>query len=65
MKTIGTCKDCKWWEKDEHWGDNVGICQSPKIADPAIDAQAFQCTDKYEDILTGPDFGCVHWEEKA
>lgn len=65
MKTIGACKDCKWWEKDEHWGDNVGICQSQKIADPAIDAQAFQCTDKYEDILTGPDFGCVHWEEKA
>jgi len=51
MKTIGTCKDCKWWNGQETSDGRIGICKVPiKARDGA---------------WSPPDYGCIHWESKS
>ena len=63
-----TCKTCKWWRwfPKEHWlpliSDPVQFkCMNEHVAsdDPAgiVDGE------DYDGVWTGPDFGCVHYEE--
>jgi len=74
MKTIGTCKECKWWNGES--GDYFGDCKCPKLkskyADKDVDDAICISADidnliesgVMEDyhIGTDPDFGCVHFE---
>lgn len=71
MAKIHTCKDCKWWESKNK--EKFGDCKCAKIDisndnDKGIDkdgAAATCCDDGYgTEFLTGPDFGCIHWEGK-
>lgn len=68
------CKDCRWWQGvGVDWPDGFKRCESPKIVDiseretdvPA-DGAAFSDIEGYgADFLTGPEFGCIHFEAKA
>ncbi len=57
-----TCKDCKFWMKAH---GHFGYCQSKKINTGERDS-----FDEYNggwneaDLLTGADFGCIHFEQK-
>lgn len=70
--TIGRCKACK------HRGED-GFCENPKVteqdsyAHPPIDPEdspqtadmlVYQYSEGGKQYV-GPEFGCVHWEEKA
>ena len=55
MKTIGTCKECKWW-KDSHEINPVslvgksGVCLNHSIFNAQFSSMG--------------DFGCIYWEAK-
>lgn len=58
MKTIGTCKECKWWadcsktDPEIYNTQDWGMCEK----------------SKYNMSLgktTQADFGCIHWEDKS
>ena len=61
MKTeIGRCRDCQYWKLINKMGDCV------KTINGWIEGVGSTSDDGNWDggIITGPDFGCVHWEEK-
>lgn len=69
------CKTCKWWERDvEHIGpEQCRPCNSSKIGEPyhlykrSTDKDLDILSYTYDEagyILTGPDFGCVHHEDR-
>jgi hypothetical protein len=88
---LGTCKTCRWWNRDDHeteWvrdkQDSIPIaqrrCECPKIVDMSgssasdlpqwrdltSDAAGYTDREGYgAHFRTGPDFGCIHWEEKV
>lgn len=47
-ETIGKCKDCKWWEKDEMLVEDMGFCNREN--------SQFYCTHE--------DFSCIHWARR-
>ena len=54
MKEIGTCEECKFWEKV---GDVRGECKRP------LSVIGLYCDcDKGRDTVS--DFGCIVWERK-
>lgn len=67
---MGTCKTCRWW------GD--GPCGSPKLINQEallnwasikgtwqpVAGDSWGLDFDQVAIVTGPDFGCVHWEER-
>ncbi len=58
---MNTCKDCKWWHPD----DAVGYCGSLKIVDDQDKEPSGDEFAMYMGVFcTGPDFGCIHWEQK-
>lgn len=73
---LGRCKDCKWWSADDAASrsfacEPIGvmrICEHPKLGDPSTvtnDADALRYEhDEGGMIETGPEFGCIHFEEK-
>ncbi len=72
---MNTCDTCKWWDKDAivtepngwHGSDETGMseCKNEKLF-AGIDG----ITSRYDaptdgcGFLTGPKFGCIHWEAK-
>lgn len=58
------CKTCKWWgtasgaafRSTVHCG-----CNHPTVNDEAV---ANSAVAPYDGVCTGPEFGCVHHEEK-
>lgn len=67
------CLDCKWWSRSiQDRSGRLGDCTSPRwmIAkqfptirnDQIKDDGIYLLTGAYP--LTGPIFGCVHWEER-
>jgi hypothetical protein len=58
----GTCKDCKFWREPPTWQQprwTQGSCQNlGEGADEMTDAEGWGGVD------TGPDFGCIHFEQK-
>ena len=73
---IGTCKECKFWEK---FGDGPRdyYCSHDKVGVDGDEGMSGYVPDEYpEDALVGmgfdfgglwlgPDFGCIHWEDKC
>jgi hypothetical protein len=47
-RIIGTCKECKWWEKDEMLVEDMGFCNRENTQ--------FYCTHE--------DFSCIHWARR-
>lgn len=57
---VGTCKDCKWWGRDEyHYCENPNIGVKGKFNNDCAWSE-----DPFCSIQTGPDFGCIHHEPK-
>ena len=63
---VPRCNACKWW--GEHGGTEdekrcmhrkLAPIQSESISDGACD------DEQYGGIITGPDFGCIHWESES
>lgn len=67
MKKV--CKNCAFWNMDLEDGSNYRECviaRSIRIMDDSP-RNGFRIIGDHEgdaDIVTGPEFGCVHWEEK-
>ncbi len=67
---MNTCKTCKWWsKKNPHWGMMQGnvnlhlrVCLWERC-DDTWRTQDAVCTLDSEGIYTGPNFGCIHYEE--
>lgn len=70
---MNTCKDCKWWECVKVHGKTRimmvwGDCTNMKLQ-TAFDAltwpsDGLNASDYIQAPVTGPEFGCVHWEQK-
>ena len=56
---LRTCKTCRWWEELTEGSVTEGQCRCREIDDLRSGVFALE-----GDITTGPDFGCVHHEEK-
>lgn len=69
---MNTCDTCKWWGMEQYRhvfdGDDFKLCGNTKVnewkgsnTDPDT-----VCLHKSIDtsIITGPKFGCIHWEAK-
>jgi len=66
MITIGNCKDCKNWSKDEHF-QSIGDCGIPVSElseDGTKDNTIYSSTYEECQLRTGKDFGCVNFEQK-
>ena len=77
----GRCKNCRLWESGHgHLSDYpgrprggpMGVCESGKMIyagegqKAGKDGIEFSDAESYEAaVVTGPDFGCVHWEAEA
>lgn len=76
LRKPGTCKDCKWWKSHEGFNrvPSMLICEvlsaqmqsDERLINQSAVKDEFilhQCHDG-GDVQTGPDFGCIHWENK-
>lgn len=74
---MNTCKTCKYWTGDCGAEDGVMVrfCTHKMVIQPThgpkdqrimIPSGVFTCDEggATGDLMTGPDFGCIHWEEK-
>ena len=66
----GRCKDCKYWVPAEECDEfQAGDCQCPKFSggnyreDLDADGLFVGAYDDFLVFITGPEFGCVHFEE--
>ena len=70
--TMGTCKECRWWEayhKDDPL-NSIGQCHSRRFAD-SVEATIsspvegeWPVVGNYSGFDTGPDFGCIYFKRK-
>jgi hypothetical protein len=56
---MGNCKDCKWWS--DVVATTIGDEQWRACLNEALMVTA---DERYYNILTGPNFGCVQFEGK-
>jgi len=68
MRTIGTCKDCRFWNKvDSDDSNSNEECHHKAFGiDYYKDHQSVEL-GAYDDsypITTPPNFGCIHWTPK-
>ena len=69
---MSTCKSCKWWRRGDFGvSEVIGSCDSPKfVVNGRMDGVDFRDGLSVCDMEglacfeTGPDFGCIHHEEK-
>ncbi len=69
---MNTCKTCRWWNGEQGvaiYSENGKSCDNPKLnpaqysSRPVDGAEGIAMSDDTH-IETGPDFGCIHHEEK-
>lgn len=73
---LETCKNCAWWWPNRatmnknltldpryphgaHWG-----CINPLLSMRIGTKDSPSGLSSYEEVETGPDFGCIHWQVK-
>lgn len=72
---MNTCDACKWWRGkvvvDPRYGNLWAYCASPNLyVDQRVEgndgnARIASGNDiPLADLITGPKFGCLHWEAK-
>lgn len=67
---LETCKNCRWW-----WPNKM--IKTASVLDEMDLSGGYACTSKMMSMcrdsdgiytasamVTGPDFGCIHWEAK-
>lgn len=63
---FGTCKTCKWWSDVRETGFvEHHQCLNPAIGFGGADGLAVDAAGGDYCLSTGPDFGCIHHEEKS
>lgn len=62
---MNACKTCLYWSAAS-WRKNKGLCLHAAIGGkyPPCKRGACAVTGEYQAIVTGPDFGCIHWTAK-
>lgn len=72
-----TCRTCRWWwpnaspenksaTLDPSYPDEVHWrCENPLLDCYVNIKDAPSGLSSYEEIETGPDFGCIHWTSKT
>ena len=67
-----TCKTCKHWRKYREAPRGAmqatfgwGACENPRFTDNATGSDLIRRDWGNRAFATGPDFGCIHHEEKA
>lgn len=62
---MNTCKTCKWWGHETITNEHR-LCNHPKldISEGGSKDGLSPGTHPDGELTTGPDFGCVHWEQK-
>lgn len=64
MKTIGTCKECKWWKNTNN---SHNACINRNLTDDSFKKGDSLLVYEYcegGEFLPRPDFGCIHWQIK-
>jgi len=69
---VNTCKTCKWWKEEEQvYSDHahmvcdyVDTIHNEGSSSFEVYAEALDDSGMEIALVTGPDFGCIHWEEK-
>lgn len=66
MKTIGTCKECKWMGKaqSKHFSNECAHPENRQGEESISGANPSENLGGRCFISPGPDFGCIHWESK-
>lgn len=59
---MNTCKNCKHWEFIDV--GTVGLCNHPKVGQTGDNLTRDGLNVSDGEVITGPDFGCVHWKQK-
>ena len=60
---MDTCKDCKYWRREQE--QSMKPCKKERTSDrDAVDGGWTEKGEYVRGIVTGPDFGCIHWEKK-
>lgn len=68
---MNTCQICRWWAPNVNGKPRTGkvfACLNEKLNQPSFEiAERPDCAgpDEGGHFVTGPDFGCVHFEEGA
>lgn len=66
------CRTCRWWGSDpdtlpQFPGRELHrACECPKVGGGSYGDESRMGPDaanSYETIGTGPEFGCIHWQE--
>ena len=70
---MNTCKDCKWWGRLDNYDNNLKYCEKSESFALSEWRKIFSGSEwddhdhalrLTDNCVTGPDFGCIHWEEK-
>lgn len=67
---MGRCKDCRHWQASREEVKNGNECRSPRLlrgygfTEVPVDGALVE-DDCGWGLITGPDFGCVLFEEKT
>ena len=73
---LETCKNCAWWwpnrsiknksqSLDPRFSDEIHWDCEHDLLGLNIGADCYPGgASSYESIMTGPDFGCIHWQVK-
>ena len=62
-KHFRMCKNCKHWE--EFYLNGMGKCKKAyDIINGNFYYKEMDCIKSDDRIMVGPDFGCIHWDEK-
>lgn len=60
----GQCVTCARWDNKEGSG-RYGTCEHTKCNDDDYPTDGMMVEFSAHAIVTGPEFGCVHWEKKS
>jgi hypothetical protein len=62
---LPTCKTCKWWDDSGHHNFGHKLCLHEKMNHSGPEDKDNIINEGYDGaVYYGPDFGCIHWEEK-
>jgi hypothetical protein len=61
---MNTCKTCRWWNADTIPDTDHRVCKHPKMGCEWKEKDTLASIWDDIRIFTGPDFGCIHYEEK-
>lgn len=70
---MNTCEHCRYWDEEEvpfSWTDGspytfLRACKNLDLKCGDKEDGAFVFANSAHELLTGPKYGCVHWEPKG